>query len=58
MTVIDNVALMKNKRIKGTSQDPEIIEKINERDKVFKKFKNIARMLIKIGRKQRMICKK
>ena len=41
MTVIDNVALIKNKRIKGTSQDPEIIEKINERDKVFKKFKNI-----------------
>ena len=58
MTVIDNVALMKNKRIKGTSQDPEIIEKINERDKVFKKFKNIACMLIKMGRKQRMICKK
>ena len=42
MAVIDNLALSKNKRIKGTSKDwfdAEIMEKINERDKVFKKFK-------------------
>ena len=40
MTVIDNLAPSKNKRIKGTSQDwfnTEIMEKINERDKLFKK---------------------
>ena len=40
MSVIDNLALSKNKRIKGTSEDwfdDEIIEKINLRDKVFKK---------------------
>ena len=37
-----NLALSKNKRIKGTSEDwfdAEIMKKINERDKVFKKFK-------------------
>ena len=42
VTVIDNFAPSTNKRIKGTSQDwfdAQIIEKINERDKVFKKFK-------------------
>ena len=42
MAVIDNLAPSKNKRIKGTSQDwfdVEIIKKINERDKLFKKFK-------------------
>ena len=42
MAVIDNVAPSKNKRIKGTSQNwfnAEIMEKINERDKLFKKFK-------------------
>ena len=42
MTAIDNLAPSKNKRIKGTSQDwfdAEIMEKINERDKLFKKFK-------------------
>ena len=42
MTVIDNLALSKNKIIKGTSQDwfgAEIMEKINERDKVFENFK-------------------
>ena len=42
MAVIDNLAPSKNKRIKGTSQDwfdAQIIEKINERDKLFKKFK-------------------
>ena len=42
MAVIDNLAPSKNKRIKGTSQDwfdAQIIAKINERDKLFKKFK-------------------
>ena len=42
VAVIDNLAPSKNKRIKGTSQDwfgAQIIEKINERDKLFKKFK-------------------
>ena len=42
MTVTYNLAPSKNQRIKGTSQvwfDAEIMEKINERDKLFKKFK-------------------
>ena len=41
MAVIDNLAPSKNKRIKGTSQnwfDAEIMEKISDRDKLFKKF--------------------
>ena len=40
MAVIDNLPLSKNKRIKGTSEDwfdDEIMEKTNERDKIFKK---------------------
>ena len=40
MAVIHNLALSKNKCIKGTSEDwfnDEIKEKINVRDKVFKK---------------------
>ena len=52
MTVIDNIAPGKNKRIKVTSQDwfdAEIMEKINERDTSFSKnSKNILCMLIKI----------
>ena len=42
MAVIDNLAPSKNKRIKGTSYDwfdAEIMEKMNERDQFFKKFK-------------------
>ena len=42
MAVIDHLAPTKNKRINGTSQnwfDAEIMEKINDRDKLFKKFK-------------------
>ena len=42
MAVIDSRAPSENKRIKGTSQDwsdAQIIEKTNERDKLFKKFK-------------------
>ena len=42
MPVIDNLVPSKNKRIKGTLQDwfnARITEKINERDKLFKKFK-------------------
>ena len=42
MEVIDNLTPSKNKPIKGTSQnwfDAEIMEKISERDKLFKKFK-------------------
>ena len=43
LAVIDNLAPSKNKRIKGILQDwsdAQIIEEINERDKLFKKFKN------------------
>ena len=42
MGVIDNLAPSKNKHIMGTSQnwfDAEIIEKISDRDKLYKKFK-------------------
>ena len=42
MAIIDNLALSKNKGINSTSEDwfdVEIMEKINERDKVFKNFK-------------------
>ena len=42
MTVTYNLAPSKNQGIKGTSQvwfDAEIMEKINERDNLFKKFK-------------------
>ena len=42
MVVIDNLVPSKKKRIKGTSQDwfdAQIIEKINEKDKLFKIFK-------------------
>ena len=42
MAVIDNAALSKSKRNNGTWQDwigTKIMEKINERDKVSKKFK-------------------
>ena len=41
MAVIDNLAPSKNKPIKGMSQDwfdAEIMEKISEKDKIFKKF--------------------
>ena len=58
MAVIDNLAPSKNKRIKATSQDwsdADIMEKINERDRLFKKFKNLACLSIKITiRKQGM----
>ena len=43
IAVIDNLAPSKNKRITGTSQnwfDAEIIEKISDRDKLFKKIEN------------------
>ena len=43
MAVTDNLAPSKNKRIIGTQQnwfDAEIMEKISDRDKLFKKFKN------------------
>ena len=42
MAIIDNLAPGKNKRIKGISQnwfDAEIMEKISDRDELFKKFK-------------------
>ena len=42
MAVIDNLAPSKNKRIKGTSSnwfDAEIMEKLSDRDELFKKFK-------------------
>ena len=43
MAVINNLAPSKNNRIKRTSQnwfDVEIMAKISDRDKLFKKFKN------------------
>ena len=50
--------LVKKKHIKGTSQnwfDAQIMEKISNRDKLFKKFKSLACMSIKITiRKQGM----
>ena len=55
MAVIDILAPSKNKRIMGTSQhwfDVEIMEKISERDKLFKKFKTLACMSIKITTKK------
>ena len=42
MAVVNNLVPGKNKRIKGTLQnwfDAEIMEKISDRDKLFKKFK-------------------
>ena len=42
MAVTDNLAPGKNKRIKGTSQnwfDAEIMERISDTDKLFKKFR-------------------
>ena len=42
MTVIDKIALYKNKRIKVNTQkwfDSEVLEKLNARDKLSKKFK-------------------
>ena len=45
MAIIDNLAPSKNKHIKGTLQDwfdAEIIEEINERDELFKKFKKLC----------------
>ena len=42
MGVIDNLAPSENKHIMGTSQnwfDAEIMEKISDRDKLYKKFK-------------------
>ena len=42
MTVIDKIAPYRNKQIKGNTQkwfDSEVLEKLNARDKLFKKFK-------------------
>ena len=42
MTVIDKLAPYKSKRVKGNTQkwfDGEVLEKINQRNKLFKKFK-------------------
>ena len=42
MTVIDKIAPYRNKRMKGNTQkwrDSEVLEKLNARDKPFKKFK-------------------
>ena len=42
MTVIDKIAPYRNKRIKGNTQkwfDSKVLEKLNSRDKLFKKFK-------------------
>ena len=44
MTVIDNVAPCKSKRVKGNTQnwfDGEVIEKLRSRDKLFKAFKKM-----------------
>ena len=50
MTVTDNLATSKNKCIKGMLQDwfdAEIMQKIIERDKLFKKFK---KLLLHVGK--------
>ena len=42
MTVIDKIAPYRNKRIKGNSQKwlhSEVLEILNDRDKLFKKFR-------------------
>ena len=42
MTVIDKIAPYKSKRVKGNTQkwsDGEVLEKLNLRNKLFKKFK-------------------
>ena len=42
MTAIDKIIPYQNKRIKGTTQkwfDSKVLEKLNARDKFFKKFK-------------------
>ena len=42
MTVIDKIAPYRNKRIKGNTQkwfDSKVLEKLNTRDKLLKKFK-------------------
>ena len=42
-TVIDKIAPYRNKRIKVNTQkwfDSKVLEKLNARDKLFKKFKN------------------
>ena len=57
MTVIDKIAPYRNKRINGNTQkwfDGEVFEKLNARDKLFKKFKksrlNIDKELYKKGK--------
>ena len=56
MAAIDKIAPYRNKRTKGNTQkwiDSEVLEKLNARDKLFKKFKksilNIDRELCKKG---------
>ena len=67
MSLIDNLALNKSKRIKGTSQnwfDAEIMEEISDMDKLFKKFKKSCLHVDKDKYKelrnevQKLICKK
>ena len=67
MAVIGNLVPSKNKRIKGTSQnqfDAEIMEKISDRDKLFKKLKksrlHVDKDIYKEVRNevQKLICKK
>ena len=67
MAVTDNLAPSENKHIKDTSQDwfdAEIMEKISEKDKLSKKFKNSYLYLDKdnyneaSGEVQKLICTK
>ena len=51
MTVIEKIAPYRNKRIKRNTQkwfDTEVLEKVNARDKIFKKFKK-SRLIIDKG---------
>ena len=57
MTVIDKIASYKSKRVKGNTQkwfDGEVLEKLNLRNKLFKKFKksrlHIDKELYKISK--------
>ena len=67
MGVIDNLAPSKNKHIMGTSQnwfDAEIMEKISDKDMLYKKFKKSCLHLDKDNYKearnevQKLICTK
>ena len=58
MTIIDNIASFKTKRVKGNTQklfDSDVLKKLNSRYKLFQKFKKLDSTLKKSYlRKQNM----